>query len=299
MAAPHVHHHHHHPHPGSGKLQFAFWLNLLFCLIELAGGFYTNSVAILSDALHDFGDSLSLGLAWYFERLSKRKPDPQFHYGYRRFSVLGALINSFILIIGSIFIIKEAVVRIAQPVSPDANGMLWLAIAGILINGTAAWRLSGGKSLNERVVSLHLIEDVLGWVAILIGALIMRYYDVPLLDPILSIAISVYILSNVYRNNKEVFRVILQGKPHSLDEQAIKTWLLKENHLLEIHDLRVWTLDNEQHVLSAHLVLHQSLDEKGISLLKQKIRDGLLHEFHIVHATLETEPASYPCQNCD
>ena len=164
---------------------------------------YVNSVAILSDAIHDLGDSLSLGTAWYLDRKSKQESDQKFSFGYARFSLLGALINSVVLIAGSIFVIKEAVERLLAPETTDARGMFFFALVGIAVNGYAALKLSGGISMNEKVVSWHLLEDVLGWVAILIASIVLFFYDVPFLDPALSIAFTLYVLWNVIKRLKE------------------------------------------------------------------------------------------------
>jgi cobalt-zinc-cadmium efflux system protein len=296
MAAPAVHHHHSHQHPdGTGKLKLVFWLNLSFCLVELAGGFYTNSIAILSDALHDFGDSLSLGLAWYFEKISRRKPDSRFHFGYRRFSVLGALINSIVLLVGSILILREAIERIAQPEAAHAAGMIWLALGGILVNGFAAWRLHGGHSLNEKAVSLHLIEDVLGWAAIMVGAIFMFYYELPVLDPILSIAICLFIMVNIYRNSRDVFRVLLQGQPRLMNHDEISHTILEEPEVLNLHDLRIWSLDNQKHILSVHVVVRSDIDAQMLFKLKTRIKQNLHKRFDVLHATIETETEESGC----
>ena len=192
-------HNHSHNH-SEGNIKIAFFLNLGFTIVEIIGGLYTNSLAILSDALHDLGDSLSLGLSWYFQRLSKKGSTKKFSYGYKRFSLLGAIINSIVLVVGSIFILSKAIPELFNPEETNAQGMLYLAILGVVVNGAAVFKLRKGKSLNEKVVSLHLLEDVLGWVAVLIGSIVMIYFDLPFVDPLLSILISIFVLYNVYRN---------------------------------------------------------------------------------------------------
>ena len=163
---------HNHSHDHSGKnLKVAFFLNLTFTILEFIGGIYVNSIAIISDAVHDLGDSLSLGTSWYLDSKSKKNANSKYSYGYRRFSLLGALINSVVLIAGSVYVIYEAVGRILEPEHSDAQGMVIFAIIGVLVNGYAAYKLSSGKSMNEKVVSWHLMEDVLGWVAVLIVAI--------------------------------------------------------------------------------------------------------------------------------
>lgn len=298
MAHSHDHHHHHDAESGSTKnLAFAFVLNAFFALVELVGGYLTNSVSITSDAIHDFGDSLSLGLALYFHKKSAQKSDAKYTYGYKRFSLIGAFINSIVLIVGSVFVIREAIERIAVPVQPDAKGMIWLAVLGIVVNGAAVFRLKKGSSINERVISLHFIEDVLGWVAVLTGAVIMQFYDVPVLDPILSLGIACYILYNVYGNIKATIGIVLQGFPSGLNRDKITALFLSNPQVLSVHDLHVWSLDGNYHVLSAHVVLKQNELLAGIEPLKQKIKHDMLHE-GINHCTLEFEPENAHCIGC-
>lgn len=200
------HHHHHHE---EDNIATAFFLNLFFAIIEFIGGVMTNSVAIVSDAIHDLGDSLSLGIAWYFEKLSHKKKNRTYSFGFKRFSVLGALINAVILSVGSVLIIVESIKRLMDPVMPEAKGMIYLAILGVVVNGLAAFKMMRGKSQNERVVYLHLLEDVLGWVATLLVGVILLFVEIPILDPILSLAVAVYILYNVVKNLKTSVNIIL------------------------------------------------------------------------------------------
>ena len=143
-------------HASTQNIKLAFFVNLLFSIGEFIGGFLINSVAIMSDAVHDLGDSISLGLSWFLQKFSNKERDERFSFGYKRFSLLGALINSFVLIAGSIFIISEAVPLLFNPEHSNAKGMFWFAIAGVLLNVFAAFRLHKGKSVNEGVVSWHL-----------------------------------------------------------------------------------------------------------------------------------------------
>ena len=296
------HHHNHshlHAHSDANKnIAVAFFLNLLFCIIELIGGLYTGSIAILSDALHDFGDSIALGLAWIFQKISEKKPTARYTYGYKRFSLLSAIINSVVLITGSIFVLYESIQRIASPVETNAKGMLLLAVLGVIVNGAAILRLKKGSSINERVVSLHLLEDVLGWIAILIASIVMLFVNVPVLDPILSVVISIFILYNVYRNMRSIFPVILQGKPDAIDEKEIREKLMILPGIKDIHDLHIWTMDSEYNILTVHLVLKE---KKGIEE-QQGIRAqarSLLKENDIQHATIEIEYESESCEWCE
>lgn len=188
-----------HNHENQGNIKVAFFLNLSFTIAEIIGGLWTNSVAILSDAVHDLGDSLSLGLAWYFDAFSKKGPDEKYSFGYARFSLLAALINSLVLVGGSVLVLTRSVPRIFNPEPIDAKGMFVFAILGILINGLAVLKLKKGTSLNEKVVSWHLMEDVLGWVVILVASIVLMFVDIPILDPILSVLITIYVLFHVLK----------------------------------------------------------------------------------------------------
>lgn len=283
----HGFHAHGHSH-GTGNIALAFFLNTGFAIIELVGGIFTNSVAIMSDALHDFGDSLSLGTAWYFQKKSQKGRSHYYTYGYRRFSLLGAFINSIVLIVGSIFIIQEAVQRLFKPEQADAKGMLYLAILGILVNGAAMLRLKKGSSINEKVVSLHFLEDVLGWVAVLIGAVIMLFADIPVIDPILSLLIASFVLFNVYRNIKPAFRIILQGAPDNPSERKIRDSVLQQAGVIDMHDFHIWTLDGINHIVSMHIITDHNMDLKEAESLKENIKTGL-KQISVSHATIEVE----------
>jgi len=292
---------HDHHHGEVKNIKTAFFLNLFFTLFEIVGGFFTNSMAILSDAVHDLGDCLSLGLAWYFQKISNKRSDSSYSYGYKRFSLLGAIINSIVLTVGSIFILLEAIPRIFHPEKTQAAGMFFLAIVGVLVNGLAFYRLKKGSSLNEKVVSLHFLEDVLGWVAILIGAIIMYFFNVPFMDPVLSVGIAIFILSNVYKNIRQTLHIILQGIPVDIDIAEISEQLQQFKGIEDIHDLHVWSVDGNYNILTVHVVLTKFLDLDKITDLKGKIRNSLKLK-GIQHATIEFETMDERCDfeyGCD
>jgi cobalt-zinc-cadmium efflux system protein len=288
---------HKHVHENS-NIGLAFFLNLTFSLIEIIGGYFTNSVAILSDALHDLGDSFSLALAWYFQKLSKKKRDSEYSYGYRRFSLLGALINSVVLLISSIFIISESISRIISPENADAKGMFLLAVFGIVINGIAMMKLKKGHSLNERTVSLHLMEDVLGWAAVLVASIVMLFIEIPILDPILSLGIACYILFNIYNNLRDTFRVILQGTPENVNSEEIEKALLKIKGIESIHDLHLWTMDGEFNISSVHIVVGTNQDNSVVTELKKQVK-YVMKQFNIQHSTVEVEQSEENCEDRD
>ena len=289
-------HGHHHSHNTEGNIGIAFILNFSFAIIELIGGTLTNSVAIISDAVHDFGDSMSLGLAWYFQKISKKGRTKEYSYGYKRFSLLGAIINSIILVVGSLYILSEAIPRLFSPQETSAKGMFLLAIVGIIVNGAAVLKTSNSSSINERVVSLHLLEDVLGWVAVLIGSIIMHFTGLTIIDPILSILIACFILFNVTKNIKEIMPILLQATPTNINEEKIFKNLEKIEGIKNIHDIHTWSLDEEYRVITMHVVLEKSLPMEKLLEIKKDIRYILKHE-GIEHSTIEfelpEEPDSY------
>lgn len=286
--------HHHHHHQSGKNLKIAFFLNLGFTLLEIVGGLYVNSISIISDAVHDLGDSLALGSAWYLDKKAGQRSDAKFSFGYSRFSLLGALINSLVLIGGSVFVISEAVGRLLNPEQSDAEGMFYFAILGILVNGYAAWKMSGGKTLNEKVVSWHLLEDVLGWVAVLIVAIVLYFKDIPYLDPALSLFITAYILWGVVGRLKETLYVFLQGVPKEIDLVKIEKELLSIDHVQSLHHTHIWSLEGEHHVFSTHLKLERIDSFDNILSVKNKAKT-LLKKYHFKHFTIETELDTENC----
>ena len=297
MSHNHNHNHSHqhsHQHEATKNIQIAFFLNLFFTVVEITGGILTNSVAILSNAIHDLGDCLSLGLAMYFQKLAKKQSNTTYSYGYKRFSLLGAVINSIVLATGSILILTVAIPRILQPESTKTDGMLFFAVLGVLVNGAAVFRLKKGDTLNEKVAKLHLLEDVLGWLAVLTGTLIMHFFNFPVLDPIMSVGIACFVLYNVFKNLRQSLRVILQGIPAEVDITKISGHLEKFEEVNNVHDLHVWSVDGNYNVLTVHVVLNNSLEMEKLARLKTLIRDSL-KEKGIEHVTIEFETAGEQC----
>ncbi|GAB5522872.1 MAG: cation diffusion facilitator family transporter [Roseivirga sp.] len=296
MGHHHHHGHHHHDH-GVKNLKVAFFLNLGFTIIEIVGGIMTNSLAILSDALHDLGDSLSIGLSWYFQKLSTRKGDATYSYGYKRFSLLGAIINAVVLLVGSVFILTEAIPAILNPGDTDAKGMMYLAIFGVVVNGAAVIRLKKGTSINERVISLHLLEDVLGWVAVLIGSVVMLYFEAPWIDPLLSVLIALFILFNVYKSLKASLTIVLQATPDEINMDGIQSLLMSLPQIRDIHDCHLWSMDGEHHVCSLHVRLDGNYSLEESAEMKNEIK-AILKKEGVSHVTIEFEGPEEECRGC-
>ncbi|WP_281659394.1 cation diffusion facilitator family transporter [Halobacillus sp. Cin3] len=288
------HHHHHHVDSTTGKIKTAFFLNFAFTIIEIIGGLLTNSMAILSDALHDLGDSLSLGLAWFLQKFSKKGTSESFSFGYRRFSLLAALINSIVLIVGSIFIFIEAVPRLFDPPEPHAGGMLAVAILGIVINGAAVFRLRGGDSMNQKVLTWHLLEDVLGWIAVLIASVIMMFFDVPILDPVASIGITLFILYNVVKNLVQTMKLFLEAVPSDVDLKRIIEKINDLPGVLSSHHTHLWSLDGENHAFSTHVVVAGNAGKQEICTIKEGVKHTL-ESIQLEHVTIEVEYEDDPC----
>lgn len=282
MSHDHSHEHEH------GNIKLAFFLNFGFTILEFFGGLYVNSVAIISDALHDLGDSISLGLSWFLDHKSKEGANSSFTFGYTRFSLLGALINSLVLIAGSIFVINEAVARILTPEHTDAQGMLLFAIVGVAVNGYAAWKVSHGKTLNERVISWHLLEDVLGWAAVLVVSIVLLFKDIHYLDPALSLFITAYVLWNVVKRLKETLHIFLQGTPDDVSIDELREQFLEQDIVADTNHLHLWSLDGEKHVFTAHLILKNVESYSDILEAKKKIRN-ILKPYNFSHSTIEVE----------
>lgn len=254
-------------------------------------------MAIISDAVHDFGDAFSIGVSYFLERYSRKKRTVTFTYGYKRFSTLGALINSIVLLVGSIFVFMETIPRLFHPAEVNYSGMMWLAVAGLVVNGFAALRLMKGNSISQRAVMLHLLEDVLGWVAVLIGSVIIRYTGWYFIDPLLSVGIGVFILTNVCRNLYAIFRILLQAAPEHMPEDKIKAILLEVPSVKDVHDLHVWTLDGERNIASAHLIVADDISRADAVRVKHDAVDRL-KEAGIDHLTVEIEFEGEGCYSC-
>lgn len=279
-------HAHGHAHGSTGaRLGLAFALNVAFTLIELVGAWATNSTAIAADAVHDLGDSLALGFAWGMERIAKRGPSTTYSYGLKRLSLLGALVNAAVLLGGGVVVLTESVPRLFDPGQPDAKGMLGLAVLGVLVNGAAVWRVRSGKSLNERVVTLHLLEDVLGWVAVLVVSVIMLFVDLPILDPLLSICITLWVGVNAARNLSRTAEVFLQAVPSDVDPEALRASALAVDGVVDLRHLHVWSQEGEHHVLTADLVVGcEHLREAEV--IADRVR-ATLRDAGVQHVTLE------------
>lgn len=271
------------------NILIAFILNLAFSVFEFFGGIFTGSVAIISDAVHDLGDAASIGASYVLEKKSRRQPDGKYTYGYLRYSVVGGVITTLILLFGSVMVIVNAVGRIISPVEINYNGMIVFAVIGALVNFAAAFVTRDGDSINQKAVNLHMLEDVLGWIVVLIGAIVMRFTDLRVIDPILSIGVAVFILVNAAENLKEVLDVFLEKIPHGISIEEIKEHILALDGVLGVHHIHIWSMDGQSNYATMHIVTNG--EPHGI---KEAVRAELA-EHGIGHTTLELEAEGEHC----
>lgn len=267
----------------------AFVLNLAFSVFEFIGGIVTGSVAIVSDAVHDIADAASIGISYFLEKKSKKQPDEKYTYGYARFSVLGSVITIFILLFGSVMVIVNAVSRFIAPAQINYNGMIVFAVIGVTVNLGAAMVTRHGESLNQKAVNLHMLEDVLGWVVVLVGAVVMRFTDFAFIDPIMSIGVAVFILVNAIKNLKEVVDLFLEKTPHGIDVKEIKEHLAEIPGVIDVHHIHIWSMDGQHNYATMHIVTNADPHQ-----IKGEIRQEL-REHGITHTTLELETEDEDC----
>ncbi|WP_276496209.1 cation diffusion facilitator family transporter [Pontibacter litorisediminis] len=272
----------------SKSIRTAFLLNLSFTILELVGGLISGSIAIIADSLHDFADSLSLGLGWYFERKSeKEESNDRYTYGYKRFSMLSALINALVLMLGAIYIFYESIKRIMNPQMPDVKWMIGIAVLGMVLNGIGAWKLKSGKSLNRQVLTIHLLEDTLGWLAVLVVSIILLFWNIPILDPILAIVINLVVLILISVKLVDVVKVFLQRVPKGVNVPLLRQKILCLEGVKRVNHFHIWGLTSEKKVVTVHVKIDDlCLVEQKI--LKDKI-SAVFRDLDTEHVTIDME----------
>lgn len=282
---------HNHPQKENNNQKnvlLAFFLNTGFAVIEFLGGYLTNSVAIYSDALHDLGDSLALIFAYMAEKISQKKADSHFTFGYRRFSVLAALLNGLIILLGSTFVISEAIIRFQNPEPIIAEGVIGLAILGLVVNGFAAFRISKNTGLNSRMIMFHLIEDVLGWCAVLIVSVILIFKPWYYLDSVLSILIACVIIRGVIKNLSKVSKIFMQTFPDHINREELIKRLSSLENVLNVHFIQGWSIDDSHFNLTLHVKVPSDLRMQDVDVLRSKI-EAILKDNDVLYATVQFE----------
>ncbi|MEZ4739801.1 MAG: cation diffusion facilitator family transporter [Flavobacteriales bacterium] len=292
--AQHEHAHGHVNTASAKALRLAFFINLAFTIVEVLGGWWTDSIAVLTDAMHDAGDCLVLGTAWWLQSVATKGRDSHYSYGYGRYSMLGGWLTSVVLIAGALGMFFVSVPRLWETHEPNSLGMIGIACFGLLMNGFAAWKLHEGHTMNERGAYLHLLEDVLGWAAVLVGAVLIHFTGWALIDPLMSIGISLFILFNAVGTLRKGTGILMQEIPPGVDMQEVRTKLMAIPHVTDVHDQHTWTLDGSFVVHTVHLVVGD-VDLPEALEMKKKAREALLAS-GIHHATIELEWAKEDCE---
>ena len=271
------------------NILIAFILNLTFSVFEIIGGIFTGSVAIISDAVHDAGDAVSIGIAYILERKSKQKPDEKYTYGYARYSVLGGLMTTVILLLGSLLMLYNAVCRIIDPIKINYSGMILVAVLGVSVNFCAAFFTRDGDSINQKAVNLHMLEDVLGWAVILVGAVVMRFTDFSIIDPVISIGVSVFILVNAVINLKRSADVFLEKAPNDISVSDVKAHIMEIDGVFDVHHVHLWSIDGQNNFATMHVVTDSEMHN-----VKDDIR-RVLRIHGVDHVTVEIELSAEHC----
>ena len=247
----------------------AFFLNLSYAIVEFIAGGIFGSSAVLADSVHDLGDAIAIGISAFLETISNREEDSHYTLGYKRFSLLGAMVTAVILMTGSVLVILENIAKIFHPQPVNDEGILWLGILAITINVLASLVIRKGQTKNESILSLHFLEDTLGWVTVILMGIVLRFTDWYILDPLLSIAISFFILSKALPRFWRTLKIFLDAVPEGVDIQKIKTDLAELDHVASINQLNLWTMDG----LEKNAIVHVCLKEmEHMETCKESIR---------------------------
>ena len=287
----HKHHDHDHDHNQllsaltEKNITILLVLNVFFAGLEFLFGILFHSTAILSDAVHDSGDAVAIGLAWFFQRFSKKSGDARFGFGYQRFNLLGASITSLILITGSVVVLVESIPRLLHPVPVAATGMFGLAIFAILANGFGAWLLARGRSRNEKILNLHALEDVLGWLGVLLVSIVLHFVKWYWLDPLLSILIAAFILSQALPKFWGTLSILLEKTPENVDYQGLLLALEDLPQVRAVTQLIIWSLDGEQNAALIHLMIPQNQDFQASKVAVRQV----LEQFKVCQSAIELD----------
>ena len=250
----------------------AFFLNLSYAIVEFIAGGIFGSSAVLADSVHDLGDAIAIGISAFLETISNREEDSHYTLGYKRFSLLGALVTAVILMTGSVLVILGNITKLFHPQPVNDEGILWLGIIAVSINVLASLVVRKGKTKNESILSLHFLEDTLGWVAVILMAIVLRFTDWYILDPLLSLVISIFILSKAIPRFWSTLKIFLDAVPEGVDIKQVKSDLEQLDHVTSINQLNLWTMDG----LEKNAIVHVCLKEiENMEVCKESIRSKL------------------------
>ena len=263
----------------------AFFLNLSYAIVEFIAGGIFGSSAVLADSIHDLGDAIAIGISAFLETISNREEDSHYTLGYKRFSLLGALVTAVILMTGSVLVILENITKLFHPQPVNDEGILWLGIIAVSINVLASLVVRKGKTKNESILSLHFLEDTLGWLAVILMAIVLRFTDWYILDPLLSLVISFFILSKAIPRFWSTLKIFLDAVPEGVDIKQVKSDLEQLDHVASINQLNLWTMDG----LEKNAIVHVCLKKvEHMEVCKESIRT-LLKDCGFQNITIEVD----------
>ena len=263
----------------------AFFLNLSYAIIEFIAGGIFGSSAVLADSVHDLGDAIAIGISAFLEAISNREEDSHYTLGYKRFSLLGALVTAVILMTGSVLVILGNITKLFHPQPVNDEGILWLGIIAVSINVLASLVVRKGKTKNESILSLHFLEDTLGWVAVILMAIVLRFTDWYILDPLLSLVISFFILSKAIPRFWSTLKIFLDAVPEGVDIKQVKSDLEQLDHVASINQLNLWTMDG----LEKNAIVHVCLKKmEHMEVCKEAIR-AMLKDYGFQNITIEVD----------
>jgi len=285
------HSHRHHQAVNEKNLLAATFLNLVITVVEIAGGFLSGSLALLSDALHNLSDTFATFIAYLATIIGKREANQKKTFGYKRLEILAALINAVILIVMSVFLIKEAWHRWQNPAPINSMIMLVVGMIGLLANLYAVLilRKDASKSINVKAAYIHLIGDSLSSVVVIIGGVMIRIFKIEWIDPIITVAISIYIIRSGFVILKESVNILMQSAPDHLDLPLIKNRVEQVPEVLNIHHIHAWMLTDQEVHLEAHIELKSDLKLSQVKKIQHTIEKYLRLDFGITHITLQFE----------
>lgn len=269
-------------------------LNLTFAIGELIAGLFANSLTLISGSLHDLSDSFALTLSYFGLRMALLSPNRRRTFGYKKIRILTAFLNAFVLAVLTVIILRAAILRIIHPEHVRSSVLWAVAIIGIIVNGTAVFQLYRDRvSLSIRTAMLHLLDDFLSWIAILVGGLIIQFTKWYVIDPILSIGVSAFVIYGAYKILRESASILIDSTPKDISFEAVRKFILGfDKKVVDLHDLHIWTIGEGERALMAHIVVGDNIISSYYQLL-QDLECALIQNFQITHVTLELE-----CDKC-
>jgi len=292
MSNLHTHtHQHNHKQLKGRNLFISILLNILITVAQVIGGLVSGSLALLSDALHNFTDVISLMVSYIATVLSKKSASLHKTFGYKRAEILAAFVNAATLIIVAVILIKEAIIRIQHPLEIKSGLVIWLSLLGIMVNGLSVLLLKkdSERNMNMRSAYLHLLTDMLASVAVLIGGLLMKFYEIYWIDSFLTLIIALYLVWVGFDLLKDSFHVLMLFAPENIPIQEIVKEVQKLKQIKNVHHVHVWQLNEDETHFEAHVDFNENITLSQFDEVLIEIEELLFHKFNINHVNIQPE----------